>query len=351
MLGAAWERTIGRRMPLYESVLYYLEYCLLVAWRVRRLRPDVVHIHNFTGFVPIIRAFNPGAKIVLHMNCEWLSQLDKTRMAKRIDAADAVFGSSRYVTRLVHRRYPEYADRCHAVYNGVDVDAFVAESGEPPNSESDPSPVLVFVGRVSPEKGVHDLIDAMAIVAQHHPRARLDLIGPVGALDRSFIIDISNDQRVAELARFYGDEDYGSRLQRLVRERGLNVRFCGAMSHDDVVHHVAAADLLVNPSYSESFGMALVEAMACGTPVVATRVGGMLEIVDDCTGLLVEPSDPAALAYAISRLADDDDLRRAMGAAGRPRVEALFAWDRVAESALAHYVPLAEGVSPLPSER
>lgn len=340
-LGALWERTMAWRMPLYESMLYYLEYCLLVAWRVRRLRPDVVHVHNFTGFVPIIRAFNPNAKIVLHMNCEWLSQLDEQRMGRRIAAADAVFGSSGHIARLVQRRYPQYADRCHTVYNGVDPDAFVGAPKEPAGREPDASPVLVFVGRVSPEKGVHDLIDAMAIVAERHPRARLDLVGPVGALDRRFLVDVSGDARVAGLARFYGDEDYGSMLQRLVRERGLDVHFHGAMSQEHVVQHVAAADVLVNPSYSESFGMALVEAMACGTPVVATRVGGMLEIVDERTGLLTDPSDPVALADAISRLLHDDDLRRSMGAEGRSRVEALFAWDRVAEAALEQYVALA----------
>lgn len=330
-----WERVPWLRKPVYASWLYYLEYCLPIAIRIRRDRPDVVHIHNFTGFVPIIRALNPSATIVLHMNCEWLSQLDEEKMAKRIAKVDAVLGSSGHIAGLVERRFPQFADRCHTVYNGVDPDEFVvAHEGD----DRDVGPALVFVGRVSPEKGVHDLIDAMSHVVRHSPDVRLDVIGPVGALPRSYIVDVSDDPLVRDLERFY-DQDYGSALtERIGEDLAERVRFVGSMSHDQVVRHVAAADVLVNPSYSESFGMSLVEAMACETPVVATRVGGMQEIVTDETGVLVERNDPRALANAIIRLLDDDELRRAMGSAGRVRVAEVFAWDRVAEAALGVYV-------------
>jgi glycosyltransferase involved in cell wall biosynthesis len=101
-----------------------------------------------------------------------------------------------------------------------------------------------------------------------------------------------------------------------------------------VVAHVQRGDILVNPSYSESFGMSLVEAMACSRPVVATRVGGMKSIVDDGrTGLIVDRGDVAGLAAAIVRLVGDDDLRATMGRNGRKRVEELFSWDVIAASA------------------
>lgn len=336
LLGRVWTRVLGDRRPIFASVLYYLEYCLPIALRIRAWRADVVHIHNFTGFVPVIRALNPKAKIVLHMNGEWLSQLDERRMSRRIAQCDAVIGSSDHITGLVARRFPAYAGRCHTVYNGVDPEAFVVD----PRRHADGGATMVFVGRVSPEKGIHDLLDAMAIVVRQRPDARLDLIGPVAALPKSFIVDISDDELVKGLARFY-DRDYVDIVGDAVAD-GLsaNVRLLGGMAHDDVVQHVAGADLLVNPSYSESFGMSLVEAMACEIPVVATRVGGMKEIVDEDTGILVERADPTALAEAILRMLDDPELRARMGAAGRRRVAEKFAWDRVAEAAAHRYAEL-----------
>lgn len=330
-LSALWERAPWLRDPIYASWLYYLEFSLPVALRIRRDRPDVVHIHNFTGFVPIVRALNPTTKIVLHMNCEWLSQLDERRMEKRIGKVDAVLGSSEHITGLVQRRFPRLADRCHTVYNGVDLDAFAERAGG--TTGDDRERVVVFVGRVSPEKGVHDLIEAMRHVIRRHHDVRLDVVGWIGALPRSYIVDVSDDPLVKELGRFY-ERDYGEQLTELVgddlRDR---VRFVGPMSHDDVVRHVGSADLLVNPSYSESFGMSLVEAMACATPVVATRVGGMQEIVTDQTGVLVDRNDARALAAAIVGLLDDDERRRSMGTAGRRRVADVFSWDRIAEAA------------------
>jgi len=338
-IGRVWDRAFGPRRPIYASWMYFLDYCLQVAVQIRRSRPDVVHVHNFTGFVPVIRVLNPRVRLVLHMNGEWLSQLDARRMASRIAKVDAVFGSSDHITRLVQRRFPQYADRCHTVYNGVDPEAF-SVNRDRADSAAPNRPTLVFVGRVSPEKGVHDLLDAMSEVITRCPGARLEIIGPVGALPRSYIIDISDDELVAGLARFY-DRDYGETLHERV-ENGLagHVEFLGSMSHDDVVRHIANAALLVNPSYSESFGMSLVEALACERPVVATRVGGMPEIVDADAGILVEPDDSRALAAAITRLLSDAELRREMGAAGRRRVENVFAWSRVAAAAEQRYAAL-----------
>ena len=328
MLSVLWERLPWVRDPIYASPLYYLEYALPLAVRIRNEAPDVVHIHNFTGFVPIIRRFNPSARIVLHMSCEWLSQLDERRMRKRIAQVDAVVGTSEYITDLVRARFPEFAGRCHTVYNGVDLDTFSVGA-----DQQDERPrVLVFVGRVSPEKGVHDLVEAMRHVVRRHPDTRLDVIGWIGELPRSYIVDVSDDPLVRGLARFY-ERDYGEQLRELVGDDlREHVRFVGPMSHEDVISHIAAADLLVNPSYSESFGMTLVEAMACGTPVVATRVGGMQEIVTDDCGVLVDRDDPVALADGIAALLDDRRRSRRMGTAGRRRVVEVFSWDRIARA-------------------
>jgi glycosyltransferase involved in cell wall biosynthesis len=96
--------------------------------------------------------------------------------------------------------------------------------------------------------------------------------------------------------------------------------------------------VLINPSFSESFGMSLVEAMASGKPVVATRVGGMTEIVDDgqC-GVLVPRGDPHALADAILRVVSSDETRRQMGRSGRERAVSLYSWSQIAARMLTLY--------------
>ena len=118
------DRLYGQTKPFFASSLFHGDYAARIAAALRRSRFDVVHIHNFTGFVPIIRAANPRSKLVLHMNGEWLSQLDYGLMDDRIDKVDVVIGSSDHITRLVQARFPHHAEKCHTVYNGVDVDAF-----------------------------------------------------------------------------------------------------------------------------------------------------------------------------------------------------------------------------------
>lgn len=104
---------------------------------------------------------------------------------------------------------------------------------------------------------------------------------------------------------------------------GLNVRFVG--HQHDIASWLHAADVVVAPSRREAFGMSVAEAMACGKPVVASRVGGLPEVVDDgVTGLLVDPGDPRKLADAVRSLLEDRDLRTRMGRAGRDRFQTSF---------------------------
>ncbi len=132
-------------------------------------------------------------------------------------------------------------------------------------------------------------------------------------------------------------------LAARVRTLGLdaNVRFLGRV--DDVASVLAAADVLVMPSRQEGLGVAALEAMAAGLPVIASRVGGLPEaVVDGATGLLVPPADVPALAAAIARLAADRALARRLGAAGRARVRERFTMAGMAAATLAVYRRLAE---------
>jgi starch synthase len=117
------------------------------------------------------------------------------------------------------------------------------------------------------------------------------------------------------------------------------IRWINAMLPvDEVVQLYSHAAVFVCPSIYEPFGLINLEAMACSTPVVASRVGGIPEVVvDGETGLLVEPGDPAALAAALRRVLDDPARAARMGEAGRRRVEAHFSWDRIADRTLEVY--------------
>lgn len=136
-----------------------------------------------------------------------------------------------------------------------------------------------------------------------------------------------------------GDGAERASLERLCAELGLGgkVRFLGALSPDEVRGHMARCLCYVCPSRNEGFGLAALEAMAAGKAVVATRVGGVPEvIVDGETGVLVEPEDVSAMARAITGLSTDAQARRSFGEAGRRRAQ-LFSWDVVAAGYLNVY--------------
>ncbi|MGD9667575.1 MAG: glycosyltransferase family 4 protein [Hyphomicrobiaceae bacterium] len=316
-----------KNLPVFATQLYYLDYISWVASRIRRQRADIVHIHNFTQFVPIVRAFNKQAKIVLHMNGEWLSQLDADVMAKRAAQCDMILGSSDHISNLIRARFPQLADRCHTVYNGVDINTFAPYDT---TEQSKKGKRLLFVGRVSPEKGVHVLLKAFPIVAEKYPDVYLDIVGPVGAMPAEYLVGLSNEPEVHSLLSLYS-EPYGTYLERLVPPKLIDrVRFLGPLPHDTLVKQYREADILINPSYSESFGMSLVEALASERPVVATRVGGMVEIVnEDKYGILVSRGDEQGLAEAILSLLDDEQRRTAIGKAGREMVIERFAWSQI----------------------
>ena len=137
----------------------------------------------------------------------------------------------------------------------------------------------------------------------------------------------------------YGDGSLRGELERDARSRGVDARFHGFTS--SVRDRLAAADVFVLPSRGDNAPMAILEAMAAGLPVIATRVGGIPELVThEQTGLLVAPDDPAELAAAIERLAGDPELRAALGARAAARVAADFSVERAVESTIELYEEL-----------
>jgi glycosyltransferase involved in cell wall biosynthesis len=331
----AGDATLARLRPLwrlrpadrafFSSPLHPLLYWLRVALDIRRRGVDAVHVYNYSQALPIIRRLNPDATIALHMQCEWLTQIDEGTIGRRLRHADVVIGCSEHITDPVRRRFPRLAERCRTIYNGVDLDE-VARS-----RNGNGAVTLLHVGRISPEKGHHLLLEALGQLVPRHPELRMVFVGEESLVPAEMAVAISPDPLVRGLSRFYG-ESYLEQLRRQMSpEVAERTEFTGGrVDHEQVAAFYREADIFVFPSIFEAFPIPPIEAMAAGLPVVAARAGGTVEsVVDGETGILVERDDPRALAGAIAELVEDRERRMALGAAGRERAARMFAWSSV----------------------
>ncbi len=197
-------------------------------------------------------------------------------------------------------------------YNGLDPEEF---ADLPPRSSEDPT--VLFIGGLEARKGLEYLILSMAHVMSAHPGARLVAVAKTGF------------RGIDEPGWFRTLAERAGALSRLdLRESVGNL---------ELLQLYSDCDVLVLPSRNEGWGLSLMEAMACGKPVVATRVGGVPELVrDGVEGVLVEAGDVKGLGEAISVLLGDAQARARMGRAGRERVKA-FSWDAAADTVLSEY--------------
>jgi starch synthase len=235
------------------------------------------------------------------------------------EAADAVIAVSAGSRTDVLACYPALPpDRVHVVHNGIDADFYhpVRETDVLDRLGVDPGrPSVVFVGRITRQKGVPHLLRA---AASFDPGAQLVLLA--GAAD------------TPELA-----VETEAAVARLRDERDAVVWVSEMLPREDVRQVLSHATVFVCPSVYEPLGIVNLEAMACATAVVASAVGGIPEVVDNgTTGLLVpyDENDPAGFetrfAAAVNELVGDPERAAAMGAAGRERAEREFGWDTAA---------------------
>lgn len=333
-------RLFHQKRPLYSSILYYIGYALQISLDLRKRQCTIAHLYNFSQFVPIIRFFNPSIKIVLNMHCEWLSQLDRSFIEKRLRDVDLILGCSDYITNKIRHAFPKASIKCRTAYNGLNVEQFYSKQ----NCASNRRTIKVlFVGRVSPEKGLHTLLEAFRMLSTELPEVSLQVVGSISQLPMDFIVDVSDDDLIHRLKDFYvinQRNGYYQILQNMIRSYGLTgrVSFTGFQPYARVLDYYRDADVLVNPSYSESFGRSLIEAMACGVPVVATCIGGMTEIVEDGkNGLLVDRGDAVGLGHALLRILKEEKLRNDLVQQGYQTVFERYAWQKVVDDVTNYY--------------
>ena len=282
--------------------------------QVRRWRPDVVHIHStYAGFVlrPLLAALHARPRIVYCAH-GWAFDREASPRLNRWVAAierlwsrwcDAVVCISRHdAESAVRAGIP--AHRLVTVTNGINdanTDALAVASASSRWPEH--TRRVLFVGRLDRQKGVDVLYEAMQHVGEHTTAL---IVGSAVVAAQETAAPPSN------------------------------VQFTGWLSRDQIAALCAAAQVLVVPSRWEGFGLVAVEAMRAGRAVIASRVGGLPEVVEHgVTGLLVEPGDASALAQALRGVSDE--TLQAMGAAGRLRFERLFHVRRVGDELDALY--------------
>lgn len=337
------DRRLRRRLDLFDrhyfGPRYFRGYARDIARRCAEEGSGAILVHNFAQFVPELRRANPDARIVLMMHCDWLVELDPARTESWISQADAICGCSRHIAAGVARRFPALADRCHPVLNGSNPDRFDATEAVRGRAERlrsklgiEGKTVILFTGRVVPEKGIHVLVEAFRRVRTERPESVLLVVGSFSQQPPSPLWTHERDARFAAFEALKGD--YRQHLERLADDLGDAVRIVGRVDYEELPDWYAMSDLFVHPAiWDEPFGMTLTEAMGCGRPVVSTRAGGIPEIVvDGHTGLLVPPGDAPALAEAILALAADPARRAAMGARGRERLKQSLTWEHTAGS-------------------
>ena len=271
-----------------------------MARAIRRLRPSLVHLHGEAGLfwgLPAARA--AGARVVslIYQNYEE-TRLKRWAARALLRSADLVVAGSHDVARFAESRLAVPTHRLRVIHCGIETGAFAARADRGDRSPATwrraRAPRLLTVGRLVPRKGHRTLIDAMVRVTERLPDARLVIVG-------------DGPERAA--------------LAAYVENRGLGsaVQFAGTVY--PTTELLADADLFVFPSLVEPQGLALLEAYAAAVPVVASRTGGIPEMLEDGQdGLLVEPGNARALADAILRMIEDPGLRQRAVASARKRV-------------------------------
>jgi glycosyltransferase involved in cell wall biosynthesis len=284
---------------------------------------DIIHAHSYGQFPTfagsLASALDHSILIVTpHSDAgrpTWSKRLfDRIVPRLTLKAATRVIAVSEHESACL-ARMGVARDRIRVIPNGVDVGEFT-KAGTRGNRDG---VVGLFVGRLDPDqKGLDVLIRAMTKLPRN-PLLRLRLVG----------------------------EDWGGAelLRQLAHRLGVadRVTLVGKLSRVQLVSEFVEADFVVLPSRFEPFGIVLLEAMAAGLPVIASRVGGIPEIVaEGRTGLLVEPDNADALARSLQLLSQDESLRLSMGRAAREHVKE-YAWDSVVPRILSVFVEALEG--------
>jgi phosphatidylinositol alpha-mannosyltransferase len=318
-LDVPFVRRVGRSVVIYANGGVSR---LTVGWRLveqltrlfRKEKFDVIHVHGgiaFTfGVVAPFAAWRAGIPVIATFH-SWfprsmLYRIFQRPLQRMLDRHARLLAVSPSVVTALSRYFRGHWD---IVPNGVNLAAF-HPNGRPPADARAESAELLFLHRLEPRNGVGTVLDAMPRILERFPTARLTVVG---------------------------DGPLRAHYESRTRPLGDRVRFLGVVPGEARPDLYRGADLYLCPSVRGSFGVTLLEAMACGTPMVLADGPGFRSVVQDgCEGVMVPPRDPAAWADATIALLGDPARRAAMREAGL-LTAARYAWPRVADQTLAVY--------------
>jgi D-inositol-3-phosphate glycosyltransferase len=294
------------------------------AFRAREgLTYDLVHSHYWLSVaageplaarwgVPHIGMFHTLGDVKLRARASEHESPARLEAERRlVHALDRIVAATEHERQLLRQIYRVPPQKVSVIPLGVDLAHFrPGDRAEARRNVGIPADerVILAIGRIEPLKGFDILIRSLAQMSDRR-NVRLYIIG-------------GDDRAASEVAR----------LEALAREQGVAdaVRFLGARPHEALPAYYNAADVVAVPSFYESFGLVAVEAMACGIPVVASRVGGLVStVVDGRTGYLIAWRCPEPFAEKIELLLRNEPLRRALGASAAQRMQG-YAWSEVA---------------------
>ncbi|TVQ31780.1 MAG: colanic acid biosynthesis glycosyltransferase WcaL [Wenzhouxiangella sp.] len=280
---------------LAHKHFFHLIEALMVGRWMNRQQTDHLHVHFATAGASIASLTRQVFPITLSMMVhgpDEFAHVDREYFSEKVAAADFVFCISHFArSQTQYHSSPAHWDKIDVVRLGIDPSVF-----KPSERSADNGFSILCVGRLTPAKGQHLLLDALARLRARHLSVRLHLVG--NGPDRDS-------------------------LQARCRELGLEdqVEFHGALNHDQVRTMYARADAFVLPSFAEGIPVVLMEAMATGLPCISTRITGIPELIKDGeTGFTTAASDVDELVERLEQLINDPALREQLGRAGRQQV-------------------------------
>lgn len=303
-----------------------LGYIRQVARKLAELRPAIIQVENRPRFIRHLRQACPKARLWLSLHSlTFVSRphIGEAELRSCLAAADRIVVNSYFLKEQLVRKVPAVKGKVAVNHLGVDSSAFVprwSDEGERQRRLMlaelgyTGKKIILYVGRLIEMKGVHHLLQAMRQIAAQVPEAVLLVVG----------------------SAHYGSNKitpYVQKLHRIGAQMPRHVRFVPFVPHSDIASWFRLADVLVVPSnHKEAFGLVNVEAMASGVPVVATRAGGMKEIiVNGVTGYLISPSRLGMeLAPRVISLLTNETLARRMGEESVRKVLDQFTWEQTA---------------------
>ena len=264
---------------------------------------DLLHFHQRPEYVHYTK---PKKPVILHLHNR-IEGLTKSfplfpEFFKGINLSDLVITVSKDLKKYYNKKGVE-KKKLRLVYNGVDIRRY--STVKKPRGLR-----ILFVGNLVERKGVIYLLRAFREIKKEVPEAELVIAGK--------------------------KNEKSPYVKELVKNSTDGVTFTGTVTEEELVRHYQKANILVHPALYEAFGMTLLEAMSCGTPVIATDVGGIPEVLGN-SGILIRPRNTQDIEKAVLSLFDNRKKYDTFIKRGRERVEKLFSWDAVAKSVASIY--------------